>query len=67
MIEAWELRSKHGVFTRTGIGNGTGTETGTGTVIMQKPFTLAVSGTRTGHLKVIEISLKHTTWNSFRT
>ena len=28
---------------------------------VQKPFTLAVSGTRTGHLKAIEISLNHTT------
>ena len=31
------------------------TETGTGTDIMQKPFTLAVSGARTGHLKAIQI------------
>ena len=36
----------------------TGTLTGTCTDVMQKPFTLA--GTRTGHLKAIEISLKHT-------
>ena len=28
---------------------------------MQKPFTLVVYGTRTGHLKAIEIQLKHTT------
>ena len=34
---------------------------------MQKLFTLAVSGTRTRHPKAIEISLKHTTWNSYRT
>ena len=39
----------------------TRTRTGTGTDIMQKSFTLAVSGTRIGHLKAIEISLKHTT------
>ena len=45
----------------------TGTATGTGIDVMWKPFTLAVSGTRTGHLKAIEIQLKHTTWNSFRT
>ena len=41
--------------------------TGTGTYIMQKPFTLAVFGARTEQLKAIEIALKHTTWNSFRT
>ena len=35
------------------------TETRTGTDIMQKQITLAVFGTRTGHLKAIEISLKH--------
>ena len=41
--------------------SGTWTGTGTGTYIMQRPFTLAVSGARTEHLKAIEISLKHTT------
>ena len=40
---------------------------GTGTDIMQKPFKLAMSEARTGHLKAIEMQLKHTTWNSFRT
>ena len=48
----------YGVFTLAVSGTGTGT--GAGTCIMQKPFTLAVSGTRTEHLKAIEI-LKHTT------
>ena len=33
---------------------------GTGTNIMQKLFTLAMSGTRIAHLKVFEITLKHT-------
>ena len=37
----------------------TGTETGTD--IMQKPFILAVSGARVGHLKAIEIPFKHKT------
>ena len=41
--------------------SGTGTRTGTGTDNMQKPFILAVSGARTGHLKAIEKSLKYTT------
>ena len=41
--------------------SGTGTRTGIGTDNMQKPFMLAVSGARTGHLKAIEISIKHTT------
>ena len=45
--------------------SGTGTGTGTRTNII--PLPLAVSGTRTGRLKAIEISLKHTTWNSFKT
>ena len=49
----------NGVFTLTVSGTGTGT--GTGTCIIQKPFTLAVFGARTGHLKAIEISFKHTT------
>ena len=39
------------------------TRTGTRTNIMQTPLTLAVSRTKTGHLKVIKISLKHTTCN----
>ena len=39
----------------------------TGIDIMQKLFTLAVSGTRTGHLKAIELQLKQTSLNSFRT
>ena len=37
----------------------TGTGTWTGTDTMQNTFTLAVSGTKIGHLKAIEISLKH--------
>ena len=49
----------NGVFTLAVSGTGTGT--GTGTYIIQKPFTLAVSGARTEHLKAIEISLEHTT------
>ena len=39
----------------------------TGTDIMQKYFTLALSGTKTRHLKAIELPLKHTTWKSFGT
>ena len=50
------ITSSSGVFTLVFSGTGTGTGTD-----MQKPFTLAVSGARTGHLKVIEILLKHTT------
>ena len=38
-----------------------GTGTGAKTDIMQIPFTLAVSGTRIGHLKANEIPLKHST------
>ena len=45
----------------------TRTVTWIGTDIMQKPFTLAVSGSRTGHLKTIELPLEHTTWNNFKT
>ena len=41
--------------------------TGTGPDIMQKPFTLTWTRTRTGDPISIEIQLKHTTWNSFRT
>ena len=41
--------------------------TTTGTDIMQKLFTLVVSGARTGHQKAVEMQLKCTTWNSFRT
>ena len=41
--------------------SGTGTGTGTTTDIIQKPFTLTRSETMTGHLKAIEIPLKHTT------
>ena len=49
----------YGVFTQAVSWTGTGT--GTRADIMQKPFMLAVSRARTGHLKAIEISLKHTT------
>ena len=44
-----------------GVGSNHHTGTRTGTDIMQKQITLAVFGTRTGHLKAIEISLKHVT------
>ena len=58
-------RNSHGVITLAVSETGTGT--GTGTDIMLKSFTPVVSETRTGHLKGIKISLKHITWNSFRT
>ena len=49
------LSTSNGVFTLAISGTETRTD------IMLKPFTLAVSGARTGHLKAIEISFKHTT------